>query len=90
MSNFTRHCPFVACDTPIPSDCFCCRRHWWELSEEHRTRIYAVWNGYRQGEVTIQELRHEQETVLQLHYGSIRHGSHPRPLRPHFSEELPS
>jgi len=89
MTNFTRHCPFVCCDIPIPSDCFACRKHWWELSTEHRSRILGVWNAYRLGHITVHELRHEQETVLQLHYGSVRRHTTARPMRPHFSEEMP-
>lgn len=46
MSDDPGTCPHDTCSAKIPSNLFACRRHWFELSDELRRKI---WNDYRRG-----------------------------------------
>jgi len=59
-----RVCPFPQCGVEIPAYKFCCPAHWNRLSELSKKRIYAAWDAYRKGSIGVEELRLQQQKVI--------------------------
>jgi hypothetical protein len=59
-----RHCPINNCGAAIVAERFACGRHWFQLSRAERAEIYAVYDGWKRGEVEAEELRRRQQAVI--------------------------
>jgi hypothetical protein len=61
-----RQCPFHDCQELVPPTKFCCRRHWFSLSESERLDIGVAWRYWLVGKINLSELRRRQQAVLGL------------------------
>lgn len=59
-----RVCPFDGCCTMIPDDKFSCGPHWWGLTKEQRSEIWAAYRAYQALRLSIEELRAVQARVV--------------------------
>lgn len=58
------YCPFNGCGQVVSDDRFCCRVHWFKLSNEQQDQIWRADRMYQAGGIGIQELRAEQQAVM--------------------------
>lgn len=66
-----RQCPAPNCKILIPQSLFACRSHWFSISKEVRTEIYAAYRRFVKardgGNVTIEELTRAAEALRIAH-----------------------
>ena len=60
----TRRCPMDGCEKLLPSQQYCCRRHFCQLFRDERAEIYRVWYLWLNGELSTVQLREVQNIVL--------------------------
>jgi hypothetical protein len=57
-------CPFNSCDNEIPTNTLACRYHWRRIEAHSRKRIDLIWRRWLGREITVAEMRAEQQVIL--------------------------
>jgi len=63
-----RECPFDGCGRLIAPHLFACGQHWRGLPTDLKAQVWQCYDNYREGDITIEQLRREQDRILRDFY----------------------
>lgn len=59
-----RRCPFKNCGKSIKGDVFACLPHWKSMNLKNQALIWAIYNAYKAGTVSLELVKLVQENIM--------------------------